>query len=81
MKHTDKLAHIILLLGFAVGLAAFFKAGPENQFVIVGAMAIFYLVWGFTYHHLRGDVTVKLLLEYVAIAAIAAVVNVLVFAR
>ncbi len=82
MKHIDKLAHLILIAGFAVGLAAFFKAGPgQSQFVIVLSMTVFYLVWGFTYHHLRGDVGGRLLLEYLAIAAIASVVNVIIFAH
>lgn len=82
MKHRDKLAHLILLLGFTVGLLAFFQTGPgQSQFVIVLAMTVYYLVWGFTYHHARGDITTTLLLEYLAIAAIASVVNVVIFAR
>ncbi|MDO8715895.1 MAG: hypothetical protein Q7J73_03685 [Dehalococcoidales bacterium] len=82
MKHRDKVAHLILVAGFIVGLAAFFQAGPgQNQFVIVLSMTVYYLVWGFTYHHLRRDINAVLLLEYLAIAAIASVVNVIIFAR
>lgn len=81
MKHIDKLAHIVLLVGFIVGITAFFKQDPgQSQFLVVLAMTFFYLVWGFTYHHMRGDVTVRLLLEYLAIAAIASVANVMIFA-
>lgn len=82
MKNFDKIAHLILIAGFAVGVAAFFREGPgQNQFLVVMAMTVFYLVWGFTYHHLRGDMSRLLLLEYLAIAAIASVVNVLIFGR
>lgn len=82
MKHIDKLAHLILLLGFAVGTVAYFREGPgQDQFLIAMAMVVFYLVWGFTYHHLRGDVTNRLLLEYLTISAIASLVNVMIFAR
>ncbi len=82
MKHRDQLAHLILIAGFIVGLIAFFQAGPgQNQFVIVLAMTLYYLVWGFTYHHARGDISATLLLEYLALAAIASVINVIIFAR
>lgn len=82
MKHRDKIAHLILLVGFIVGLLAFFKVGPgQSQFLIVLAITVYYLVWGFTYHHSRGDINAALLLEYLAIAAIASVINVIIFAK
>ncbi|MBI2598691.1 hypothetical protein HYW40_00505 [Candidatus Curtissbacteria bacterium] len=82
MKHRDKLTHAVLLIGFTVGIGAFFRArDSQEQFLVVLALTLFYLVWGFTHHHLRGDITVRLLLEYLAIAAIASVVNVLIFGR
>lgn len=81
-KHRDKIAHLLLIAGFAVGLVAFFSVRlAQNQFVVVLSMTVFYLVWAFTYHHARRDLTMKLLLEYLTLAAIASVVNILVFAR
>ncbi len=78
----NKLAHLILVLGLAIAVVAFFRAsGPDGRFLVVLAATVFYLTWGFLYHHLRRDISAKLLLEYLAIAAIASVVNVIVFGR
>lgn len=82
MKHREKIAHLVLIAGFITGLVSFFNVRlVQSQFVIVLSMTVFYLVWAFTYHHARRDLTMKLLLEYLALAAIASVVNILVFAR
>lgn len=82
MKHIEKWAHLVLIGGFLVGSISFFRApAGEGRFLVVFSMTLFYLVWGLLYHHIRRDLSYKILLEYLAIAAIASVVNILVFLR
>lgn len=82
MKHFEKIAHSFLLLGFLVGLWAIFKVryDTSGQFWVILALALFYLVWGLVYHGIKGDLNRKLIMEYLLIAAIAAVAAFGVFA-
>ncbi len=72
-KHLDKLAHLFLYFGFAVGAVAIYLAryNPTEQFLIIVLLATFYIVWGFSYHHARREATGRLFLEYLLIALIA----------
>ncbi len=81
MKHFDTLSHIFLLLGFVVGIIGIFKMRYQvsGQFLIILALAVFYLLWGVVYHDRRKDLTLKLFLEYLLLASIATVVGYLVF--
>ena len=82
MKHIEAPAHTVLLSGFTVGILAFFNSpAGQKQFWVVLALTSFYLVWGFTYHHLKRDVNNRLLMEYLAIAAIVSVVNIIIFGK
>jgi len=83
MKRLDTLAHIFLLSAFAVGVAAIFRLryDPTGQFLVIIILCLFYLMWGATYHHIKGDITKKVFLEYLLIASIAAIAGFLVFVR
>jgi len=83
MKHFDTLSHIFLLLGFVVGIIGILKMRYEvtSQFLIILALAVFYLLWGVVYHDRKKDLTLKLFLEYFLLASIATVVGFLVFLR
>ncbi|OGD88823.1 hypothetical protein A3F45_00985 [Candidatus Curtissbacteria bacterium RIFCSPHIGHO2_12_FULL_41_17] len=82
MKHFEKIAHSFLVLGFLVGLLAIFKVryDTSGQFWVILALALFYLIWGFIYHSVKGDLARKLILEYLLIALICAVAAFGVFA-
>jgi len=83
MKRLDTLAHIFLILGFVVGAVAIVRLRYDNvsQFLVILILCLFYLLWGATYHHIKGDITKKLFLEYLLMAAIAALAGFLVFIR
>lgn len=83
MKRLDSLAHIFLLFGFAVGAMAIVRLRYDSlsQFLVILLLSLFYLLWGATYHHLRGDISRKLFLEYLLIASIATLAAFLVFVR
>ncbi len=81
MKHLETLAHIFLFFGLAVGLLAIFRLRYDSfsQFLVILVLAFFYLLWGATYHHLKGDISKKLFLEYLLISAVTAAAAFLVF--
>ena len=80
MKHLDKIAHGVLVGGFALGVVAVIRVQSSGrELSVILLMAAFYLIWGLLYHHLKGDLSRKLLLEYLLIAAIAAATAFLVF--
>ena len=82
-KSLDRAIHIFLYLSFSLGLLAIFRWRFDGggQFLVILALVIFYIIWGFVYHNLKRDLTVKILLEYLAIAAIASLAAILVFVR
>jgi lipopolysaccharide export LptBFGC system permease protein LptF len=81
MKHFDIVAHILLFLGFLAGLIAFYQSRYERtwQFFIIIGFSAFYIIWGIIFHSLKRDLKLKLLLEYLLLASIAAVAGILVF--
>lgn len=83
VKHFDNLAHGGLLIGFVVGVVAIFTLRFDStaQFLVVLVMAVFYLIWGLVYHHVKRDFNLKLFFEYVAIAGLSIATAVLVFLR
>ena len=82
MKHLDILAHVFLILGLAVGVAAIYRLRYDSisQFLVILIITFFYLLWGTTYHHIKGEIKKKLLLEYLLIALIVVICAFLVFA-
>lgn len=81
MKYFEVTSHLVLYLGLSVGLVAMYRlrfSVSERLFVIL-LMIVFYLFWGFAYHVYKRDFSKKVYLEYLILAAIAAVVGVLVF--
>ena len=83
MKHLDILAHIFLIFGIAVGAVAIYRLrfDSTSQFLVILIIVLFYLLWGTTYHHIKGEIEKKLLLEYLIIALIATIAGFLVFAQ
>ena len=81
MKHLDIIAHIFLILGLAVGAVAIYRLrfDATSQFLVVLVIILFYLLWGTTYHHIKGEISKKLFIEYLLIAAIVTAVGFLVF--
>ena len=81
MKHLDIIAHIFLILGLAVGAVAIYRLrfDSTSQFLVILIIVLFYLLWGTTYHHIKGEIEKKLFIEYLLIAAIATAVGFLVF--
>lgn len=81
MKLFDILAHILLLLGFGLGVLAILVLDFDStsRLAVVVLFAFFYILWGVIYHMLRRDITRRIFFEYLILSAMAVVVGILVF--
>ncbi len=68
----DIVGHVFLYAGLVVGAFGVFfsRYDTTKQFFVLVLLIIFYLVWGFAYHYLKGDIHRKLVMEYLMIATI-----------
>lgn len=66
---------MILLIILAAGTVSFFfsQGSTYSQFIIVLMTSIAYAGWGLLYHRLRGDLHLKVVVEYVLVSAIAVI--------
>lgn len=62
--------YLVLLFILTFGCLAFFyfKRFPQVQIVSVFLTASFYVLWGVVHHYLDGDLHIRIILEYVAVA-------------
>lgn len=80
-KSVEAVAHSILYLGFILGAVAIFiwRFDTNRQFLIVCLLVAFYLIWGYSYHTLKRDISRRLILEYLAISLIGILAAFVVF--
>lgn len=73
IKAFDIWAHSVLIVGISVGIAGYLRVrfDPIKGFLAVAFCALYYVIWGFVYHNLKGDFNRKLMFEYLIIAGIA----------
>lgn len=72
-KKVESMWHLFLYFGLVVGFLGVYlsRFDATRQFVVLALLVVFYLVWGYAFHHAKGDVRPKLIAEYLLIAAIA----------
>lgn len=73
MKHFPHYAILVVMLG--LGVFSFFLVRPNTtaQLAIAVITAVAYVAWGIIHHWLDRDLHLKVVIEYVLIAAIAIV--------
>ena len=81
-KVIEKLAHTILYFGFVVGVVAVYmaRASGHGQLLIVIILVAYYLIWGFSYHSARKDLSARVAAEYLVISLIALLAAFIIFA-
>lgn len=81
-KLVEKLAHTILYFGFVVGVVAVYaaRASSHGQLLIVIILVAYYLIWGFSYHSAKKDLSAGLAVEYLIISLIALLAAFIIFA-
>lgn len=81
---TKELKHYLALIAFlSVGLGLFliFNYNRQIQIRISLAMAAGYVVWGIAHHAIKKELHLKIVLEYVLVAAVASVVVIFLLLR
>ena len=75
MKQASFIHTLILFCIVAGGLAAFYYVRPNAslQFTVGVITSIAYVLWGVIHHAIQKDLHLKVVIEYVLIAAIAIV--------
>lgn len=68
--------YLILFLIIFSGMAAFFsfRNYPVVQLLIGVVTALFYVIWGIVHHFVDKDLSVKIVIEYLAVAIFAIIV-------
>jgi len=62
--------YLVLLFILLFGILAFiyFQRFPQTQIISVFLTASFYVLWGIIHHFLEGDLNIRVILEYLAVA-------------
>lgn len=68
--------YLVLLFILLFGALTFFYLGrnPQAQIVSVFLTAVFYVLWGVVHHYLEGDLNIRIVMEYLAMAILGFVV-------
>lgn len=71
------LDYTVLIVGLLFSFAQFFNYlnMPEIQKDIILLTAVFYFVWGVIHHAIRKDLTIKIIVEYLAFALVAVIAS------
>lgn len=70
-KYARLLPHYLPLVGiFGAGALAFWLFSYDRQFQIgvVAAVAVSHVVWGMVHHYLMKDLSMEVVMEYVAVS-------------
>lgn len=70
-EHILHYSIILGILSAALFLILFFPQDLNTQFTIIVTSAFLYVCYGILHHELKHDLTVKIVLEYVLVAALS----------
>ena len=69
--HVLEYALLIVSGALFLTFLAIFKAQPTKQFMVTVVFVIYYILWGIIHHTRDQSLHLKIVLEYIAIGAIA----------
>ena len=67
-EHSGHYLVLLFILIFGGVSLFYFQRFPQAQVVSVFLTASFYVLWGVIHHYLEGDLHLRIILEYLAIA-------------
>jgi len=59
---------LLVVLIFGVGSAAFLHGQKQLQITMIIVTSLFYVIWGVVHHAVHHSFSIKIMLEYIAIA-------------
>lgn len=71
-----KTHYLILLFILLFGILSFWylRTNQQAQMVSVFLTAVFYVLWGIIHHYIEGDLHIRIIMEYLAIAILGFVI-------
>ncbi|HEX8965733.1 MAG TPA: hypothetical protein VF820_04865 [Patescibacteria group bacterium] len=66
--HVIYYVTLLIVLGLGIGLAMFVHGQKQLQVALIVLTSIFYVIWGVVHHTVHHSFSVKIMLEYIAIA-------------
>jgi hypothetical protein len=71
------LDYTVLAVGLLFAFVQFFNFlnVPETQKNVISLTAVFYFFWGVIHHAIRKDLTIKIVVEYLAFALVAIIAS------
>lgn len=70
LRHGFDFLLLALIIGLGLGGLIYFRFDTAAQVAVTILMSAFYVFWGVFHHHHDGDLTSKIVLEYLSIAAL-----------
>ena len=67
-SHWSHYVALLAILAFGIFSFWFFRRTPQAQVFSAFLTASFYVAWGTIHHYLEGDLHLRVILEYVAVA-------------
>lgn len=67
-EHFGHYLALVFILAFGVGALIFFQRIPQMQIISLFLTTCFYVFWGIVHHYLEGDLHLRIVLEYAAVA-------------
>ena len=68
--------NLLLVIILSTGLILFYLNGgfPRNQLNISLIISILYVLWGIIFHYLKGDLHVRIVIEFALVAILAVII-------
>ncbi len=70
LRHGLDFLLLALIIGLGLGGLVYFRFDTAAQIAVTILMSVFYVFWGVFHHHHDGNLTGKIILEYLSIAAL-----------
>ncbi|MBI3559126.1 hypothetical protein HY085_01905 [Candidatus Gottesmanbacteria bacterium] len=70
LRHGFDFLLLALIIGLGLGGLVYFRFDTAAQIAVTILMSVFYVFWGIFHHHHDGNLTGKIILEYISIAAL-----------
>lgn len=67
-EHLGHYLVLLFILTFGAFAFFYFQRHPQAQTVSIFLTASFYVLWGIIHHYLEGNLHIRIILEYIAVA-------------
>lgn len=67
-EHLGHYLVLLFILSFGAFAFVYFQRFPQSQIVSLFLTASFYVLWGIIHHYLEGDLHLRIIFEYLAVA-------------